>query len=409
MATIVQRDGSPYWYVKFRIGDKQFLRKIEPEIEISPAGNSPSERKVFASRNRQKAQELANRAEDIARMASGGADAARVRDFLADIVEAAGGHGVRPESTRKIYEGWLDRERKKNKNPDTLDNYESRIRRFCGWLGKRAEEPADTLTLEECQKFYDERAGQIAPGTLKKEHEVLQMAFSSAIKKGLLRFNPWGGIERVKQVRRKGHGACKAFTVEQVKKLLAAADPEMRGLIYLQAYAGLRLGGASRLKWSGVDFEGAGGVGVISFVPDKDSYQKEHHEPLHPALKTFLQGLRKKVKGGDVFPTLSKREVSGNRGLSRMFKLVMRDAGISPEWQKEHGSEGKRVATFTNKSLRYFFLSQLREHGVSTENRMDIVGHANVTVHKGYSAVEMRVLGKELETVKAIPPPSLVS
>jgi integrase len=405
VATIIQREGSPYWYVKFRIGDKQFLRKIEPEIEISPAGNSPSERKVFASRNRQRAQELGNIAEQVARMASSGADKAMLQNFVFGVAEDVAGKSMRPESTRKIYEGWLDRERNKNKNPDTLDNYESRIRRFTGWLGKRAEEPADTLTLEECQKFYDERAGQIAPGTVKKEHEVLQMAFSSAIKKGLLRFNPWGGIERVKQVRRKGHGACKAFTVEQVKKLLAAANPEMRGLIYLQAYAGLRLGDASRLKWSGVDFDGAGGVGVISFVPEKDSFQREHHEPLHPALKTFLQALRKKVKGEHLFPTLYKREVSGNRGLSRMFKLVMRDAGISPEWQKEHGSEGKRVATFTNKSLRYFFLSQLREHGVSKENRMDIVGHENATVHKGYSAVEMRVLGRELGTVKAISPP----
>jgi integrase len=409
MATLVTNERSPYFYFKFRLGDKQISRRIDPPVEHSPAGGSAAERKVFASRNRHRAQALADKAEELARMASGGADAAKVRDFLAEVVEAVAGKSVRPESTRKIYEAWLERERKKNKNPDTLDNYESRIRRFCGWLGKRAEEPADTLTLEECQKFYDERAGQIAPGTLKKEHEVLQMAFSSAIKKGLLRFNPWGGIERVKQVRRKGHGARKAFTVEQVKKLLAAAEPEMRGLIYLQAYAGLRLGDASRLKWSGVDFEGAGGVGVISFVPEKDSFQREHHEPLHPALKTFLQALRKKVKGEYVFPTLSKRAISGNRGLSRMFKLVMRDAGISPEWQKEHGSEGKRVATLSNHSLRYFFLSQLREHGVSTENRMDIVGHENVTVHKGYSAVGMRVLGKELETVKAIPPPSLVS
>jgi len=409
VATIIQREGSPYWYVKFRIGDKQILKRIEPEIEISPAGDSPSERKVFASRNRQRAQEFANIAEEVARMASGGTDKARVQNWLAEVAEATAGKSMRPESTRKIYEAWLDREHKKGKNPETLANYEARIRRFLAWLGKRAEEPADILTLEECQKFYDQRAGQIAPGTLKKEHEVLQMAFSSAIKKGLLRFNPWGGIERVKQVRRKGHGARKAFTVEQVKKLLAAADPEMRGVIYLQAYAGLRIGDASRLKWSSVDFEGAGGVGVISFVPEKDSFQREHHEPLHPSLKTFLQALRKKVKGEYVFPTLSKRKVSGNRGLSRMFKLVMRDAGISPEWQKAHGSQGKRVATYTDHSMKYFFISQLREHGVSTENRQDIVGHENEAVHKGYSGVQMRTLGKEMARVKAINPPPLVS
>ena len=411
MATIIQRAGSPYWYVKFRIGNKQFLRKIEPEIEISPAGNSPSERKVFASRNRQRAQEFGNKAEEVARLASSGADPARVRDFLAGIVEAYAGQNVRPESTRKIYEAWLDREHKKGKNPETLANYEARIRRFLDWLGKRAEEPADSLTLQETQAFYDLRAKTVNPSTVKKELEVLQMAFSTAVKKGLLRFNPWAGIDRVKQIRKKGQGARKAFTEEQVKKLLQVAEPEMAGLIYLQAYAGLRLGDASRLKWSSVDFEGAGGVGVISFTPDKDSFAREHHEPLHPSLKAYLLTLKKKAKRSEafVFPNLSKRAISGNRGLSRLFKRTMAEAGISPEWQKEHGSEGKRVATLSNHSLRYFFLSTLRKHQVSMENRMDIIGHSNEAVHKGYSSVQIRTLGKEMAKVKAITPPPLVS
>jgi integrase len=394
------------------MGEKQISRRIDPPIEHSPKGGSAAESRIQANRNRQQAQALADKAEELAALAAGGADPLKVRNFLASVVEEVAGRSYRPEPTRKIYSGWLERERIKGKNPETLANYEARIRRFLDWLGKKADQPADGLTLVETQKFYDERATQVSPNTIKKEHEVLQMAFSTAMKKGLIQFNPWAGIERVRQIRRKGHGARKAFTVEQVKKLLEAAkDPEMRGLIYLQAYAGLRLGDAKSLKWSGVDFEGAMGVGVISFVPDKDSFQKEHHEPLHPSLKKFLEGLKKRAAKGEeyVFPALHKHEISGNRGLSRMFKKVMAAAGISCEWQKEHGSLGKRVATLSNHSLRYFFLSQLREHGVSTENRMDIVGHSNESVHKGYSAVEMRVLGKELETVKAIPPPPLVS
>jgi hypothetical protein len=196
-----------------------------------------------------------------------------------------------------------------------------------------------------------------------------------------------------------------------VKKLLAHADNEMAGLIYCQAYAGLRLGDASRLKWSSVDFEGAGGVGVISFIPEKDSFQREHHEPLHPALKAFLVALKRKAGKGEehVFPDLATRQISGNRGLSRMFKQVMAKAGISCEWQTGHGEEGKRVASLSNHSLRYFFLSQLRESGVQMENRMDLVGHSNEAVHRGYSAVEIKVLSKELSKVKAVPPPPLVS
>jgi len=53
---------------------KQVSRVIRPEIEHSPAGVNASERKVMASRNRQTAQALANKAEEGVRMATGGAD-----------------------------------------------------------------------------------------------------------------------------------------------------------------------------------------------------------------------------------------------------------------------------------------------------------------------------------------------
>ncbi|NCY22361.1 site-specific integrase [bacterium] len=411
MATLVTNSRSPFFYFKFRIGEKQISRRIDPPIEHSPKAGSSAESRIQANRNRQQAQSLADKAEEIALLASGGADPIKVRNFLASVVEEVAGKSIRPDSTRKIYFNWLEREQKKGKNPETLANYEARIRRFLDWLGKRAEEPADSLTLTETQAFYDLRAKTVSPTTVKKEFEVLQIAFSVAVKKGLFSFNPWAGIERVKQFRRKGQGARKAFTEEQIRKLLATAEGEMAGLIYLQAYAGLRLGDAKELKWSSVDFEGAGGVGVISFIPDKDSYGKEHHEPLHPNLKAYLLALKKKAKKGEqyVFPDLSKREISGNRGLSRMFKNVMREAGISCEWQKGHGEQGKRVATLSNHSLRYFFLSQLRESGVQMENRMDLIGHQNEAVHRGYSAIEMRVLGKELAKVPAVPAPPLVS
>ena len=411
MATLVTNARSPFYYFKFRIGEKQISRRIDPPIEHSPKAGSSSESRIQANRNRQQAQALADKAEEIALFASGGADPIKVRNFLASVVEEVTGKSIRPDSTRKIYSDWLERERKKGKNPQTLANYEARIERFLDWIKEKADQPADALTLTETQAFYDLRAKTISPITVKKEFEVLQVAFTVAVKKGLISFNPWAGIERVKQFRKKGHGARKAFTQEQVKKLLAHADNEMAGLIYCQAYAGLRLGDASRLKWSSVDFEGAGGVGVISFIPEKDSFQREHHEPLHPALKAFLVALKKKAGKGEehVFPDLATRQISGNRGLSRMFKQVMAKAGISCEWQNGHGEEGKRVASLSNHSLRYFFLSQLRESGVQMENRMDLVGHSNEAVHRGYSAVEIKVLSKELSKVKAVPPPPLVS
>ena len=412
MAILIKNSRSPYYYFKFRLaGGKQVSRVIEPQIEHSPKGETAIESKVMASRNRQTAQAMANRAEEASKMAMGGATAEQMRDFLSDVVNQATGKNIRPDSIKKTYEDWIDRERKKGKNEQTMANYEARFSRFLNWLGDRAKKPADSLTLADCQAFYDLRAVTISPTTVKKELEVLGMAFATAVKKGILRFNPWGGIDRVRQFRKKGVGSRRAFTEEQLKKLLAVAEPEMAGLIYLQAYAGLRLGDASRLKWSSIDFNGAGGVGVISFQPEKATFEKEHNEPIHPVLKKYLQARKNKAKRSDayIFPTLATKPISGAGGLSLKFKRVMREAGIDCQWQEARGDQGKRVATLSNHSLRYFFSATLRENAVSMENRMELIGHTNESVHKGYSGIEIQKLAKELSKVKALTPPSLVS
>jgi integrase len=347
--------------------------------------------------------------ESVARLATQDAPEQRLRAVMADIVEKSGAKPASIGSIRFLYEEWKERALKQGANPKTIENYQSRINRFLEWLGSRADRPADSLTLAEAQEFYDSRAKEIHPTTLKKESEVLAMAYSAGIKKGRLVFNPWAGIERVKQLRRQGQGSRRAFTPEQFQKLLKVAEGEMKGLIYLQGLAGLRLGDASRLRWDSVDFKGAGGVGVITYTPDKDPHGKEHTEPLHPNLRLCLETLKKKAKKGEpyVFPSLAKREVSGNRGLSRMFKKAMAKAGISSDWQRAVGENGKRVATLSNHSLRYYATSQMREAGISDENRRDIIGHQSEAVHKGYSSVKVASYAKELSKVKTPPPPNL--
>ena len=412
MASISKQAGSPYWYAFFRVNGKAIRKRIEPKIEVVPVlppGSSMKERKGLEAENRNKALKLALEMESLARLGTKDAPEQRLRAVMAEIVEQSGAKTSPIKTIRFLYEDWPQRALKQGANAKTIENYQSRFNRFLEWLGGKANLPADSLTLSQTQEFYDERTKLIHPTTLKKEAEVLAMPYSAEVKKGRLLYNPWAGIERVKQIRRVGQGSRRAFTPEQFAKLLKAAQGEMKGLIYLQGLAGLRIGDASRLKWESVDFKGAGGVGVITFVPDKDQHGREHTEPLHHNLRKFLEEQKKKAKKGEtfVFPSLAQKQVGGNRGLSRMVKRAMAKAGISPEWQKAIGKNGRRVSTLTNHCLRYYASSQMREAGISKEDRMDIVGHQNEAVHRGYSAVEVASYAKELAKVKTPPPPSI--
>jgi hypothetical protein len=301
MASISKQAGSPYWYAFFRVNGKAIRKRIQPKIEVVPAlppGVSMKERKGLEAENRNKALKLALEMESLARLGTKDAPEQRLRAVMAEIVEQSGAKTSPIKTIRFLYEDWPQRALKQGANPKTIENYQSRFNRFLEWLGGKANLPADSLTLSQTQEFYDERAKLIHPTTLKKEAEVLAMPYSAEVKKGRLLFNPWTGIERVKQIRRVGQGSRKAFTPEQFAKLLKAAQGEMRGLIYLQGLAGLRLGDASRLKWESVDFKGAGGVGVITYIPDKDQHGREHTEPLHPNLRRFLEEQKKKAKKG---------------------------------------------------------------------------------------------------------------
>ena len=411
MASISKHAGSPYWYAFFRAGGHAIRKRIEPKIEVNPSlppGASMKERKRLEAENRAKAIKIALELESVARLASRDAPEQRLRAIMADIVEKSGAKPASIGSIRFLYDEWKERALKQGANPKTIENYQSRINRFLDWLGSKADRPADSLTLAETQEFYDIRAREIHPTTLKKESEVLAMAFSAGIKKGRLIFNPWAGIEKVKQLRKKGRGSRTAFTEEQVKRLVQVADPEMGDMIYLQAHHGLRLGDASRLKWDSVDFAGLDGKGLLCFIPEKDPNQAPHFVPMHPKVFALLKRRKCKSQKAEpyVFPSLARRKISGNQGLSLMFKRVMKRAGIEPEYQKPKGSGAKRVSLLSNHSLRYFCAQKGDEEGMSIEDRMAMIGHSNKDIHRGYSAPRMEKLHREISRWKGLPLPS---
>jgi len=411
MASISKQAGSPYWYAFFRVGGRAIRKRIEPKIEVTPSlppGASMKERKRLEAENRAKALKLALEMEGVARLATQDAPEQRLRAVMADIVEKAGAKPASIGSIRFLCESWLERALKQGGNPQTIENYRSRINRFLSWLGDKAELPADSLTLSQTQEFYDLRAKEVHPSTLKKEAEVLAMPYSAEIKKGRLLFNPWAGIDRVKQIRKKGRGSRRAFTEAQVVRLIQVAEPEMGDMIFLQAHHGLRLGDASRLKWESVDFSSLGGKGSLSFIPQKDPDRNTHFVPIHPKVFALLKHRKRQAPKGEifVFPSLAKREISGNQGLSLMFKRVMKKAGIELEYQKPQGSGAKRVSILSNHSLRYFCAQRGDEEGMSIEDRMAMMGHSNKDIHRGYSAPRMEKLHREISRWKGLPLPN---
>ena len=111
------------------------------------------------------------------------------------------------------------------------------------------------LNRAEVRKLYNAKSKQLGPRSVDYLHVTLQMALKQAMRDELLSRNVADG-ERQRGSRSKEEA--KAFSADQVKSLLAAAQCERNHALYVTAvHTGLRQGELLGLRWTDVELDGA--------------------------------------------------------------------------------------------------------------------------------------------------------
>jgi len=162
--------------------------------------------------------------------------------------------------------------------------------------------------------------------------------------------------------------ARRALTVEEVYHVLNAAKGEMKTLIAVGVYTGLRLGDAVLLEWGSIDRV----TGVITVRSRKTD--TETRTAVHPYLARALQEAAKRPVGY-VMPKLAKLYLSGRSGrvkLSGMISALFEGVGINTKFAEE----GKRARSDCGfHSLRHTFVTMLRANGVRLQTAKELAGH----------------------------------
>ena len=146
---------------------------------------------------------------------------------------------------------------------------------------------------------------------------------------GLDGFNPWDK-ERIQPLDLDTHTR-RELTVEELARVVAPLEGEMRVLFALGIYTGLRLGDCIKMDWGAVDLV----RGFVQWTPHKT---KKHGTivkiPLFPALAAILAETPAKERNGYILPHLA--ETYGRYTCERVRK-VFTDAGI-----KTQGETGRK-------------------------------------------------------------------
>lgn len=270
----------------------------------------------------------------------------------------------------------------------TRTRYEGIISRFVESLGPKAKQHLSLITPRDLTAFRDLSAKDLTVTTANQHLKILRSALQDAVGLELIPANPAQSVRTLKDRQERGHR--RNITPEELGKLLAKAEGEMKGLIITSYLAGgLRLGDTALLKWAAVDFEKK----TLTIVAQKTG-AKEVKE-LHPRLASYLL----KLPSSDdpdayVFPESAARVTLPDGSvrvgtLSNRFAALLAKAGLAEKQRhdvsKGIGRSGRRsVSELSFHSLRHAAATDLREAGVVDSIAAAVVGHKSPTVGQKY-------------------------
>lgn len=303
------------------------------------------------------------------------------------------------EPSISIAHGWqayISQLKKPDTGVNTLEIYRTQYEHFARWM------LANNPDVKELRHVNDEHATAyannllktVASSTFNKYVNVLALVWKVLKKAAKIKDNPWDAdhITRRKFVNYRR----REFTVEELGRIIEASSGEMRRLIALGIYCGLRLGDAACLQWSGVDMVKK----TISLIPQKTARkQKRVTLSIHKMLYMMLQETTPEKRRGYVMPTIADRYQNLPSAFSRDLSLLFKSAGIETVVK----GEGKRNhAGCGYHSLRHTFVSLCASSGVSQSVVQALVGHGSPSMTEHYTHIAIETNRKAIDTLPSI-------
>jgi integrase len=252
--------------------------------------------------------------------------------------------------------------------PSTLQQYGAEWQRLARWLAKDAP-GVSTLAL------VTDRHAMAYAGTLAT---VSGSTFNQHI--GFLRLmwrvldiepSPWRNI----RCRRRSAAGRRELSLDELKAVLSAASGELKTLLTVGLYTGMRLGDCCLLRWQDIN------AGVIRITPAKTSRSgKTIAIPVHPILAKALG----KGKKGFIVPELAKDYQHDRSIVTKAVKAHFEACDLETQTDRAGKRKGCLVGFH---SLRHTFVSLCRQAGAPLAIVEAIVGHSNPAMTRHYTHV----------------------
>ena len=414
MATVYPRGGT--WYARYQHKGKVYLRSTRIKV--------PSKGKAEIEKSKQDAEA------ELHRMLVELRGGEPIEALFARLTEAINTLPTKEQEARRIaladrlrvgvttqlpiadaWDAWLQAPRRGKPADSTLRGYRamwghSAVKKrgtkntngFTSWL--RMHHPKLKFVHEISDAIAEEYAGflmhsGLSPRTYNATITFLRSMFRTLKNRAGLTRNPWEEIpltENDTQGRRN-------LSHAELKKVCAKATGDLRYLIAVGLYTGLRLGDAVTLKWHagttvdrfsrshrlGVDLD----AHVIRLRPQKTRRKRRVLTvPLHPVLQAMLVELKAEQPEDEtyLFPEWAKIHAAGHSyKITDIIQAHFLSCGIETLEHMADGSRKRAIVRVGFHSLRHSFVSLCAANNVPQHAIQELVGHGSPAMTMLYS------------------------
>jgi len=288
-----------------------------------------------------------------------------------------------PLTLAKAWDAYLSAFSRPDSGAKTLRQYESHVDQFLAWI--KEQHPTALLMRDVSRDLAETYAAhltkrELSANRFNKHIRFLELMFRVLYDKARLTLNPWENIRRKRQTPQ----SRRELTVDELRRVCSTAKGEMRLLLAIGIYTGLRLGDATTLRWGEVDLK----RGIIRRIPNKTASRnpKPIHIPIHSALAAILNELPQEGRGDYVLPETAENYLRDPSIVTNSVRTLMEANGIRVHKPGTgHGTEKRATVEVGFHSLRHTFVSMCREANAPLSVVESLVGHSNPTMTRLYS------------------------
>lgn len=331
------------------------------------------------------------------------------RKFLAELNALTGVSVAEVENAADFLRRWL-KGRKRMLGDRSYDLYSGAIEAFIAMIGERST--LSDVTPKRVAEFRDaETASGKGATTVNKSLSILRQAFSEATAQHVFTHNPADGLN-IKGAKKAAQKR-KAYTFDQFRELVRVTDPtyvqpgrktwkgktldpDWQTLIMVCGYTGARQQEGAQIDWFQIEHA------ALRMTLERTKNDDTHWIPLHPSLAAHLRKRWEdagKPKSGPILPYLSgieRRTIS-----NELRRSILPRIGIVQAFAEGNG-KGRRTAPYSLHSLRHSLATWLAEAGVEESMRMQLIGHEDESVNRGYTHTQLAQAAAALGKVPAL-------